>query len=164
MASLAATSWPKPVVLVPCLSWSTASGVFTRGVLSGAIDWSLLGSQYSGNQIYNEILEMILHSSISDVTALLLSETSNFNLIVDSPLLQECAFDAGRQFAQNYSKNMESAQTPLQSKNMALEETFNLSAQSSTWKRFGNVLKPVESLAILHPIQRLLQPLLCVSP
>lgn len=29
MASLAATNWPKPLVLVPCLSWSTASAVFT---------------------------------------------------------------------------------------------------------------------------------------
>lgn len=30
MASLAATNWPKPLVLVPCLSWSTASPVFTQ--------------------------------------------------------------------------------------------------------------------------------------
>ena len=30
MASLAATNWYKPIVLVPCLSWSTASGVFTE--------------------------------------------------------------------------------------------------------------------------------------
>lgn len=30
MASLAATVWPKPVSLVPCLSWTTASTVFTR--------------------------------------------------------------------------------------------------------------------------------------
>lgn len=30
MASLAAASWPKPVVLVPCLSGTTASGVFTE--------------------------------------------------------------------------------------------------------------------------------------
>lgn len=62
MASLAATSWPEPVVLVPCLSWSSAAGVFTRGVMSGAIDWSLLENQYCENQIYNEILEMIFRS------------------------------------------------------------------------------------------------------
>lgn len=67
MASLAASSWPKPVVLVPCLSWSTASGVFTRGVMSGAIDWSLLESQYFANQIYNEILDMVLQSPPSGV-------------------------------------------------------------------------------------------------
>lgn len=30
MASLAAASWPKPVVLIPCLSGTTASGVFTE--------------------------------------------------------------------------------------------------------------------------------------
>ena len=29
-ASLAATNWPKPLVLVPCLSWSTAAPVFTQ--------------------------------------------------------------------------------------------------------------------------------------
>jgi len=80
MASLAATSWPKPLVLVPCLSWSTASSVFTQGVLSRAIDWPLLESQYCDNQIYNEILQMI-------------SQSSNIG----------SAFDAGRYFAQNYS-------------------------------------------------------------
>lgn len=30
MSSLAATAWPKPLVLVPCLSWSSASAVFTE--------------------------------------------------------------------------------------------------------------------------------------
>lgn len=30
MASLAATAWPKPLAVVPCLSWSTASSVFTQ--------------------------------------------------------------------------------------------------------------------------------------
>ncbi|PNJ83888.1 ABHD18 isoform 4 [Pongo abelii] len=29
MASLAVSNWPKPMPLIPCLSWSTASGVFT---------------------------------------------------------------------------------------------------------------------------------------
>lgn len=33
MASLAAASWPKPIVLVPCLSGTTASGVFTEVIL-----------------------------------------------------------------------------------------------------------------------------------
>ena len=60
MASLAASSWPKPIVLVPCLSWSTASSVFTKGVMSGAIDWSLLEAQYRNNEIYEEILKMIV--------------------------------------------------------------------------------------------------------
>lgn len=30
MASLAATNWHKPLSLIPCLSWSTASSVFTQ--------------------------------------------------------------------------------------------------------------------------------------
>ena len=30
MASLAASNWPKPISLIPCLSWSTASVVFTK--------------------------------------------------------------------------------------------------------------------------------------
>ncbi|KAA0184199.1 hypothetical protein HAZT_HAZT001255 [Hyalella azteca] len=30
MASLACCSWPRPIPLVPCLSWTTASGVFTQ--------------------------------------------------------------------------------------------------------------------------------------
>lgn len=30
MASLACTAWPKPLAIVPCLSWSTASCVFTE--------------------------------------------------------------------------------------------------------------------------------------
>ena len=30
MASLAATNWHKPLSLIPCLSWSTASAVFTQ--------------------------------------------------------------------------------------------------------------------------------------
>ena len=38
MASLAVSNWPKPMPLIPCLSWSTASGVFTTGVLSKSIN------------------------------------------------------------------------------------------------------------------------------
>lgn len=30
MASIAATAWPKPLGIIPCLSWSTASCVFTQ--------------------------------------------------------------------------------------------------------------------------------------
>ena len=30
MACLGATVWPKPIALVPCLSWTTASSTFTR--------------------------------------------------------------------------------------------------------------------------------------
>lgn len=32
-ASLAGTNWPKPIGIVPCLSWTTASCVFTQGMV-----------------------------------------------------------------------------------------------------------------------------------
>ncbi|XP_023273558.1 protein ABHD18 [Seriola lalandi dorsalis] len=54
MASLAVTNWPKPIPLVPCLSWSTASSVFTTGVLSKAVNWSELEKQYAINSVYEE--------------------------------------------------------------------------------------------------------------
>lgn len=59
-ASLAATVWTKPLSLVPCLSWSTASGVFTQGVLSGAINWEMLKNQYFSNEVFrDELFNMI---------------------------------------------------------------------------------------------------------
>uniref|UniRef100_A0A8C5MB39 Abhydrolase domain containing 18 n=1 Tax=Leptobrachium leishanense TaxID=445787 RepID=A0A8C5MB39_9ANUR len=54
MASLAVTNWPKPIPLVPCLSWSTASGVFTTGVLSKAVNWRELEKQYGMDTVYEE--------------------------------------------------------------------------------------------------------------
>lgn len=60
MASLAATNIPEPIVLVPCLSWTTASGVFTRGVMSSAINWELLEHQYFSDESYcKEIKHMV---------------------------------------------------------------------------------------------------------
>ncbi|XP_043271133.1 protein ABHD18 isoform X2 [Venturia canescens] len=60
MASLAATNWPKPIALVPCLSWSTASPVFTQGVMSTSINWQLLESQYFSNEVYqNDLAKMV---------------------------------------------------------------------------------------------------------
>lgn len=59
MASLVATYWPKPLVLVPCLSWSTASAVFTEGVMSNAIEWDHLQREYFSNEKYhNNISKM----------------------------------------------------------------------------------------------------------
>ncbi|KAM9795159.1 LOW QUALITY PROTEIN: protein ABHD18 [Neosynchiropus ocellatus] len=60
MASLAVTNWPKPIPLVPCLSWSTASSVFTTGVLSRAVNWSELEKQYSINSVYEEEIIKLL--------------------------------------------------------------------------------------------------------
>lgn len=45
MACLGACSYPQPVALIPCLSRSTASIVFTEGVLSYSIPWLKLYEQ-----------------------------------------------------------------------------------------------------------------------
>ncbi|XP_077299151.1 protein ABHD18 isoform X2 [Arctopsyche grandis] len=80
MASLAATNWPKPLVLVPCLSWSTASAVFTKGVMSNSINWELLETQFFSDGEYRDKLAKMV-------------------TIVDE------AFLAGRKFAQHFSTN-----------------------------------------------------------
>ncbi|KAK5639583.1 hypothetical protein RI129_012075 [Pyrocoelia pectoralis] len=59
MASLAATSWPKPLVLVPCLSSSTASTVFTEGVMSQSINWDLLQKQFNSDSKFHNILSKL---------------------------------------------------------------------------------------------------------
>ncbi|KAM3866691.1 protein ABHD18 [Diretmus argenteus] len=60
MASLAVTNWPKPIPLIPCLSWSTASSVFTTGVLSKAVNWRELEKQYAINSVYEEEITQLL--------------------------------------------------------------------------------------------------------
>ncbi|KAG8505393.1 Protein ABHD18, partial [Galemys pyrenaicus] len=60
MASLAASNWPKPVPLVPCLSWSTASAVFTTGVLSKSLNWRELERQYYTQTVYGDELQHLL--------------------------------------------------------------------------------------------------------
>lgn len=65
MASLAVTNWPKPIPLIPCLSWSTASSVFTTGVLSKAVNWSELEKQYTFNSVYeNEIIQLLEYCGV----------------------------------------------------------------------------------------------------
>jgi Alpha/beta hydrolase domain containing 18 len=81
MASLAASNYPKPLVLVPCLSWSTASSVFTEGVMSYAINWDLLQTQYYADGQYREkLMKMVT--------------------VVDE------AFNAGKHFIQNFQQSM----------------------------------------------------------
>ncbi|CAB3220395.1 unnamed protein product [Arctia plantaginis] len=86
MASLAATNWPKPLVLVPCLSWSTASAVFLQGVMAQSINWDLLEDQYLSDGKYREKLSKMV-------------------TIVDE------AFLAGKKFARTYSQTVTSPQT-----------------------------------------------------
>ncbi|XP_039295098.1 protein ABHD18 [Nilaparvata lugens] len=82
MASLAATAWPKPLVLVPCLSWSTASSAFTEGVLSGAINWDLLTTQYQTDEVFKSEIEKMV------------------------TIIEDDAFLAGQQFAKDFPNSM----------------------------------------------------------
>ncbi|MED6262328.1 hypothetical protein ATANTOWER_017799, partial [Ataeniobius toweri] len=50
MASLAVTNWPKPIPLIPCLSWSTASSVFTT------VDSLKMGTELQRNMDCSENL------------------------------------------------------------------------------------------------------------
>ncbi|XP_071481684.1 protein ABHD18-like [Diadema antillarum] len=60
MATLTATNWHKPIPLIPCLSWTSATPVFTEGVLSGSIPWPLLVTQYLGHTEYEgEIMKKL---------------------------------------------------------------------------------------------------------
>lgn len=86
MASLAATNWSKPIALVPCLSWSTASVVFTQGVMSGAIPWKLLQQQYFSDNSYEDELSKLIQSP----------EKNRVNT----------AFQLGQNFARNYPSSV----------------------------------------------------------
>lgn len=88
MASLAATNWPKPLVLVPCLSWSTASAVFTEGVMSHSINWDVLETQYFSDGNYRERLSKMV-------------------TVVDD------AFVAGKQFIQNFNQSVQELKQDL---------------------------------------------------
>jgi len=54
MACLAASSWPLPVGLVPCLSWTSGSVTFCQGVMSKAIPWELMREQLSRVEEYKK--------------------------------------------------------------------------------------------------------------
>lgn len=103
MASLAATNWPKPLVVVPCLSWSTASSVFTKGVMAAAIDWSMLETQYLEDDQYRRDIRNMLCMGHDE------------------------AFRAGQEFAKNFPQSMNQLDidftqtTPQQDLNNAVE-------------------------------------------
>ncbi|KRZ13036.1 Uncharacterized protein T11_8082 [Trichinella zimbabwensis] len=59
MASLAAACYSKPVAIVPCLSWTTASAVFTQGVMARAIPWNTLEKQCTDELHSSEIYGLL---------------------------------------------------------------------------------------------------------
>ena len=54
MAALSATVMPRPVGVVPCLAWTSASLTFTEGVLADAIPWDLLSRQLVARTEFGE--------------------------------------------------------------------------------------------------------------
>lgn len=88
MASIAATNWPKPLVLVPCLSWSTASAVFTTGVMSQSINWDMLETQYFSDGNYCEKLSKMV-------------------TVVDD------AFVAGQHFIRNFNESLKELKSDI---------------------------------------------------
>lgn len=107
MASLAATNWPKPLVLVPCLSWSTASAVFLQGVMSHSINWDLLEDQYLSDGEYREKLSKMV-------------------TIVDE------AFLAGKKFARTYSQNIDIPQEKTDKNDTKKRIRYNLQRKCCT--------------------------------
>jgi hypothetical protein len=110
MASLAATNYPKPLVLVPCLSWSTASAVFTEGVMSHSINWDVLETQYFADGQYKEKLSKMV-------------------TVVDD------AFIAGKQFIQNFRQSMQELREDIKDTNQLTlepETAPNLSVINET--------------------------------
>lgn len=109
MASLAATNYPKPLVLVPCLSWSTASSVFTEGVMSHSINWDVLETQYFADGQYREKLSKMV-------------------TVVDD------SFVAGKHFIQNFNRSMKELRDDIKdTKKLTLEpEDVNLSVIKET--------------------------------
>jgi len=61
MASLAATNWSEPLVVVPCMSWTSASVVWTNGVMSSSLPWKLLQKQLVDDVRYDEMLTEAEH-------------------------------------------------------------------------------------------------------
>lgn len=60
MASLAACTWPRPISLVPCLAWTSASVTFCQGVMAQAINWKQLKEQYeSMDQYRTQVWELV---------------------------------------------------------------------------------------------------------
>lgn len=52
-------SWPGPLSLLSCASWSSSSTVFCDGVLSRTIPWRLLKQQFYENKAYQTFYEYL---------------------------------------------------------------------------------------------------------
>ncbi|RTG89400.1 uncharacterized protein DC041_0005365 [Schistosoma bovis] len=79
MSSLCATVWPKPISLIPCLSWTSASCVFLEGILSNTVDWPVLTKQYYSDSVYSDVIRPRIQPPIPEFYRTT-DETFNDNL------------------------------------------------------------------------------------
>ncbi|RUS79509.1 hypothetical protein EGW08_012741 [Elysia chlorotica] len=107
MVSGVATLWPKPISVVPILSWTTASIIFTEGVMSGAIPWETLQEQFFENSIYQDEIK---------------------HLIVSPEDLRKNAYSMGQKFVKDYSANMEDQPPNLPKENSNCKYEPSISA------------------------------------
>ncbi|XP_060634936.2 protein ABHD18 [Anolis sagrei] len=156
MASLAVSNWPKPLPLVPCLSWSTASGVFTTGVLSKAVNWRELEKQYYTQSVYEEeIIQMLEYcgadsfkmgqdfvknspSSVDSLSHLDLN-SSVLNLDIRSEVLSSegcCSLSSNRNTLSASAEGLLVQEAP---KMQCINQTFSTSSSSN--KNFSNAEK-----------------------
>lgn len=81
MASLAGGSFDRPVGIVPCLSWTTASCVFTQGVMANAINWDLLQDQYSAHEKFKAELSNMIETPNAQTVCDILATKSHFHAL-----------------------------------------------------------------------------------
>ena len=98
MASLAASAWPKPIGLVPCLSWTSASVTFCNGVMSKAINWKLMENQLKKDEeLYHQVWKLVHSPEFNTQKAFAFGSRPNAHLYMRG-LMDECTH------LQNYSK------------------------------------------------------------
>ncbi|CAH8554323.1 unnamed protein product [Schistosoma rodhaini] len=79
MSALCATVWPKPISLIPCLSWTSASCVFLEGILSNTVNWSVLTKQYYSDSAYSDVIRPQIQPAVPEFCKVT-DETSNDTL------------------------------------------------------------------------------------
>ncbi|XP_009687619.2 protein ABHD18 [Struthio camelus] len=145
MASLAVTNWPKPLPLIPCLSWSTASVVFTTGVLSKAVNWRELEKQYFTQTVYEEEIIQMLEYCGTDSFKMGQDFVKNFPDSVDSledidltsgmfnldSSNKTVSKEAGHCFAANKSASSERLLIQDVPKMQCINQTFSTSSNSN---------------------------------
>ncbi|KAH8405423.1 hypothetical protein KR222_011519 [Zaprionus bogoriensis] len=154
MASLAATNWPKPLVLVPCLSWSTASAVFTTGVMSQSINWDMLETQYYSDGQFRERLSKMV-TVIDEAFAAGQKFIQNFNQSLHE--LKEDIDDTRKIQSLEYETEATTSKTQKNSLENANQSIFLLKTQNNATLESNNLplpLKDILSKNISHVSER----------